>query len=100
MGVRLSEAHFYAVLRIISKSKARKRKHADYKVRLWVVEITDSFLNIFSKLLVRFKKKTDNYFASLHFACPVIVWKKRFSAHKYFFADRLLAIQFLQKILF
>jgi len=38
-----------------------------------VVEVTYSFLNWFRKLLVRFEKKTDNYFTSIHFARIVIV---------------------------
>ena len=44
------------------------------KARRWVVERTQSWLNRFRHLLIRWAKKPDNYLAMLHFDCARITW--------------------------
>jgi putative transposase len=44
------------------------RKEAGEKARRWVAERVHSWLNRFRRILVRWEKKTENYFALLEFA--------------------------------
>ncbi len=53
------------------EAKAIKRE-AGFKARRWVVERTHSWLNRFRRILVRWDKSPENYFAFLHFACALI----------------------------
>jgi putative transposase len=48
------------------------RKEAGEKARRWVAERVHSWLNRFRRILVRWEKKTENYFALLEFACAYI----------------------------
>lgn len=48
----------------------------DFKAHRWVVEITQSWMNRFRRVLTRWEKKVENYEAMLHFASGVIVWNK------------------------
>jgi hypothetical protein len=41
----------------------------DFSVRRWVVERIHSWLNRFRRLIIRWKKKIENYLAMLHLAC-------------------------------
>ena len=47
-------------------------KQARKKARRWVVEKTQSWINRYRRLLVRWEKKAQNYLAMLHFACALI----------------------------
>jgi len=46
-----------------------------YRARRWVVERTQSWLNRFRRLLIRWEKKVENYLALLHFACAWITFR-------------------------
>jgi putative transposase len=48
---------------------------AKVKARRWVVERTQSWLNRFRGLLIRWCKKAKNYLAMLHFACALITYR-------------------------
>lgn len=52
------------------------RRHAGARARRWVVERSHSWLNRFRRLLVRWEKKTDNYFALLQLACAHITLRR------------------------
>lgn len=51
------------------------KKSAKKKARRWVVERTNSWLNRFRGILIRWCKKAENYLAMLHFACGIITWR-------------------------
>jgi len=51
------------------------KKIPGHKARRWVVERTHSWLNRFRRLLIRWEKKLENYFAMLHFACAWITFR-------------------------
>jgi transposase len=46
-----------------------------YRARRWMVERTQSWMNRFRRLLIRWEKKVPNYKAFLHFACAWITYK-------------------------
>jgi putative transposase len=46
-----------------------------YRARRWVVERTNSWMNRFRRLLIRWEKKMENYIAMLHFACALITYR-------------------------
>lgn len=56
-----------------NEENPKGRKH---KPKRWVVERTDSWLNRFRKLLVRYEKKARNYLGLLQFACGIIAWRQ------------------------
>jgi len=45
------------------------------KVRRWVVERTHSWMNRFRRILIRWEKKPENYFAFLHLVCALITYR-------------------------
>lgn len=47
-----------------------------YSARRWVVERTNSWHNRFRKLLVRYEKKSENYFALVCLACCIVVYRR------------------------
>ena len=49
--------------------------HHSYRKR-WVVERTNSWHNRFRKLLIRYKKKLENYFALVCLGCCIIIYRK------------------------
>lgn len=55
------------------KPRARIGKH---RPRRWVVERTNSWLNRFRKLLVRFEKYSRSYEGLLELACSLIVFRR------------------------
>lgn len=61
---------------IRSRGGEKKAKEAGKKARRWVVERTQSWLNGYRRLLVRWEKKGRNYLALLHFACALITWNR------------------------
>jgi putative transposase len=70
----LVEAIYSYTAHIRSRGEEAKalRKEAGEKARRWVAERVHSWLNRFRRILVRWEKKTDNYFALLEFACAYI----------------------------
>ncbi len=51
------------------------KREAGFKARRWVVERTHSWLNRFRRILVRWEKRADTFFAMLHLACGIITWR-------------------------
>jgi putative transposase len=50
----------------------RNKQYPGYKPRCWVIERFNSWINRFSRLLIRWKKKASNYLAFLHLAFALI----------------------------
>ena len=48
------------------------KRHRRGRARRWVVERIASWMNRFRRILIRWEKKTENYFALLEFACAYI----------------------------
>lgn len=47
-----------------------------HPARRWVVERSNSWMNKFRRILIRWEKKAENYVAMLHFAFAVIIFNK------------------------
>ena len=47
-----------------------------HRSRRWVVEKTNSWHNGFRKLLVRYEKKLENYFALVCLGCCIIIYRR------------------------
>jgi putative transposase len=56
------------------EAKALKRE-AGFRALRWVVERTHSRMNRFRRILIRWEKKVENYFAMLHLACAFITYR-------------------------
>jgi putative transposase len=56
------------------EAKALK-KTATVRARRWVVERTHSWMNRFRRILVRWEKREDTFFAMLHLVCGIITWR-------------------------
>lgn len=54
---------------------SKREKVPGYRARRWVVERTQSWMNRFRRLLIRWEKKVENYLAMLHFACAWITYR-------------------------
>ena len=46
-----------------------------YRARRWVVERTQSWMNRFRRILIRWEKKPENYEAFLHLVCGIIAFR-------------------------
>ena len=46
-----------------------------YPARRWVIERTHSWHNRFRRLLVRWEKKLDHYYAMIDLASVLIIWR-------------------------
>jgi putative transposase len=57
--------------------EAHAKRPAGAKAHRWVVERTQSWLNRFRSILIRWAKKPANYLALLHFACGIITCAAR-----------------------
>jgi len=55
---------------------AARRRHPQGRARRWVVERTQSWLNRFRKLLVRFEKTTAAHEGLLELACALIAYRQ------------------------
>jgi putative transposase len=51
-------------------------RNPEKPARRWVVERTNSWMNRFRRILIRWEKKAENYVAMLEFAFAVIVFNK------------------------
>ena len=54
----------------------KKKRNPRYHARRWVVERTNSWLNRFRKLLVRYEKTTASYEGLLELACALITFRQ------------------------
>ena len=52
-----------------------ERRHRHAKPRRWVNERTQSWLNKFHRLMIRWEKKSDNYLAELMFAAAWVAFR-------------------------
>ena len=50
-------------------------QEAGKRARRWVVERTQSGMNRFRRILVRWDKRPEHYLAFLHFACACIAFR-------------------------
>jgi putative transposase len=50
--------------------------HHRHPARRWVVERTNSWHNRFRKLLVRYEKKLENYFALVCLGCCIVIYMR------------------------
>jgi len=56
--------------------EAQAIKHqVGFKARRWVAERTHSWMNRFRRILIRWEKKPQNYFALVHFVCAIITFR-------------------------
>jgi transposase len=58
-----------------AEAKARKQE-AGVKARRWVVERTQSWMNRFRRILIRWDKKACHYIGFLHVACAYITYRQ------------------------
>jgi transposase len=56
--------------------QSKRKRIPGYRARRWVVERTNSWMNRFRRLLIRWEKKKENYVAMLHFACAWITYNQ------------------------
>ncbi|HIG98913.1 TPA: IS5 family transposase [Candidatus Woesearchaeota archaeon] len=69
------EFGFTAHVRPRGEEAQEIKRSARKKARRWVVERTNSWLNRFRALLIRWSKRADAYIALLHLACGIITWR-------------------------
>jgi transposase len=55
--------------------KINGSNHHRHAKRRWVVEKTNSWHNKFRKLLVRYKKKLESYFALVCLGCCIVIYR-------------------------
>jgi putative transposase len=71
----VAEFAFTAHVRTRGEEARALREEAGERARRWVVERTDSWMNRFRRILIRWEKKAENYLALLHFACAWITYR-------------------------
>lgn len=69
------EFYYTAHIRGRGEEAQAIKRAVGFKARRWVVERTHSWLNRFRRLLVRWEKRADTFFAMLHLACGIITWR-------------------------
>jgi putative transposase len=69
------EFGFTAHVRSRGEEAQALKLEAGFRARRWVVERTQSWLNRFRRILVRWEKRADTYLAMLHLACGLITWR-------------------------
>jgi putative transposase len=70
-----AEFGFTAHIRSRGEEAQALKREAGFRARRWVVERTQSWLNRFRRILVRWEKRVDTYIAMLHLACGLITWR-------------------------
>jgi len=68
----LKEFGFTAHIRARREEAQALKRHVEATARRWVVERTQSWMNRFRRVFIRWDKSADNYLAFLHFACALI----------------------------
>jgi putative transposase len=71
----VAEFGYTAHIRPRGEAAAAIQREGGYKARRWVVERTQSWMNRFRRLLIRWEKKPENYLAMLHLACALITFR-------------------------
>ena len=71
----VKEYGYIAHIRRRGEENIRKKEIPGYRARKWVVERTHSWLNRFRRLLIRWEKKIENYYAMLQLACACITFR-------------------------
>lgn len=66
---------FAAHIKARGEEKREKISIPGYRARRWVVERTHSWMNRFRRLLIRWEKKVENYYAMICFACGWISFR-------------------------
>jgi putative transposase len=56
--------------------RALTNHFSHHRSRRWVVERTNSWHNRFRKLLIRYEKKMENYFALVCLGCCIIIYRR------------------------
>jgi putative transposase len=56
--------------------RSKKKRVPGYRAGRWVVERTNSWMNRFRRLLIRWEKKRKNYLAMIHLACAWITYRQ------------------------
>ncbi len=56
--------------------QSKRKRIPGYRARRWVVERTNSWMNRFRRLLIRWEKKKENYVGMLHLACAWITYQQ------------------------
>jgi putative transposase len=69
------EFGFTAHVRARGEEAEALKREAGFKARRWVVERTHSWMNRFRRILIRWEKKVENYFAMLHLVCAFITYR-------------------------
>ena len=77
----MTEHEYIPHVRQRGEEGVAKKRHPSYRPRRWVVERTQSWLNRFRKLLVRFEKKATSHEALLELACALIVFRQVISIY-------------------
>lgn len=72
----MTEHNYTPHVRQRGEESDAKKSNPDYCCRRWVVERTQSWVNRFRKLLVRFEKKAASHEALLELACALIVFRQ------------------------
>ena len=71
----VAEFAFPAHIRARGEEAQALKREAGHKARRWVVERTQSWLNRYRAILIRWNKKADNYIARLHLAFALIAYR-------------------------
>ena len=71
----LKEFGFTAHIRARGEEARALKRQAGLRARRWVVDRTQSWMNRFRRVLIRWDKKVENYLAFLHFACALIAFR-------------------------
>jgi putative transposase len=71
----LKEFGFTAHIRARGEEAQTLKRHAGARARRWVVERTQSWMNRFRRVLIRWDKKGETSLAFLHFACALIAFR-------------------------
>jgi transposase len=71
----LHEFGFTAHIRARREEAKALLREAGQRARRWVVERSQSWMNRFRRIPVRWEKKPEHYLAFLHFACGLIAFR-------------------------
>jgi putative transposase len=72
----LATCGFTAHIRARGEAAQALKRAAGDNARRWVVERTQSWMNRFRRLLIRWDKKVRHYLACLHLACASITYRQ------------------------
>jgi hypothetical protein len=67
---------YYPHIRHRGEQTITNGSHHNHIKRRWVVERTNSWHNGFRKLLVRYEKKIESYFALVCLGCGILIYRR------------------------